>query len=523
MFRLLLGGTFGAVIALALGIAGLAWWCAAHTAHQFERVRLSQEVRAEFLRLCAVHEAALQEAARSGAGFGGEAARAALAQQFATLRRVNMAEMALVPGDPREEAEMHRLAALELAAHAALDRIAGAAAALREEGSAEAMRRFEAALADGFGAEFQRNLDAAVREEEEEAARTEAAARAALELAAELTRAGMIGVVLIGGGAMVLLFRRLQRPLGGLAEAARAAAAGDLTRRIAPEAARGEFAPVAASFNAMIDEVARSRAAMEATRGALEAAVAARTVELASANATLRQGDDARRRFLADVSHELRTPLTVIRGEAEVALRAERPAEEYRRALTRVAEEAALTARLVDDLLFVARSEAGEARVAVQAVAFDEVVRRAAAAARALAAPRRVRVIERACAQPVVVQGDPERLRQLVIILLDNAVRYSDPGGDVTVTLAPAKEGVQLTVADAGMGIAEEEIERVFERFYRGDGAAARHAEGAGLGLPLARAIARAHGGELALESRLGEGSTARLTLPVVRRLRAVA
>jgi signal transduction histidine kinase len=273
----------------------------------------------------------------------------------------------------------------------------------------------------------------------------------------------------------------------------------------------------------MLDEVVRSRQALERNRDTLEQSVLSRTAELAAANATLRRGDDARRRFLAEVSHELRTPLTVIRGEAEIALRGtDQPVPIYKQALARIAEEAAGTARLVDDLLFVARSEAGEVRFAVQAVAMDSVVQRAAAAARTIGESRAVRVTEQLGRNGVVL-GDADRLRRLVLILLDNAVRYSRPGGEVEVTLTATAEAVQLTVQDHGIGIALEDQERVFERFYRGPGAAQLHAGGSGLGLPLARAIARAHGGELTLDSRPGEGTTLRVMLPAARQLQAVA
>lgn len=523
MFRRLLTGTMGTVLGLSLGIAGVAWWSSAESAYQFERLRLSQEVRAEYLRLAALSASLLREVTLAGAEFTAEPAQLRLNQQFDALRRVNLAEVALLPEDPGEIEEMHELAAMELAAHAALDRLARAAAALRREGSRAAQARFEAAVTEGFGTAFRDSLANAIRREEAQAVTTEREALAALGIAGHVARIGAAALVVVVAATLFLLFGRLQRPLNGLARAAQAVAAGDLSQRIPPEAAGGEFAHVAASFNAMVEEIARSRAALERARDELEQAVEARTAELAAANAELKRGDETRRRFLADVSHELRTPLTVMRGEAEIALRAaDRPAEDYRKALTRIAEEARLTARLVDDLLFVARSEAGEARLAAQAVAFDEVVRGAAAAARILAAPRQVRVTEQVAGRSVTVRGDPERLRQLVLILLDNAVRYSDPGGEVQVSLEPAPEGIRLCVRDTGMGIAPAEIERVFERFYRGHGAAARHASGSGLGLPLARAIARAHGGEVLIESRPGEGSTARLILPAVRRLQLV-
>jgi len=532
MFKLLLSGTIGAMLALALVIAGLATWCTANATYHFERMRLAQEVRGQYQMLDAMADAILREAAQAGARFQEDAARGRIAAQFEVIRQAHLAELGLTPLNPAEGDELHHLAALEVAAHAALTRFGAASAALAGDSPDAARASFEALLGEAFGAEFHEALATAIRRETAEAAATEAEAREALAMVGQFAQAGAVLAVLVAAGSLVLLIRRLQRPLDRLVQAAHAVAAGEFDRRIEPGAARGEFAPVARSFNAMIDQVARARTAHEQARDALEQSVATRTAELAAANATLRHGDEVRRRFLADVSHELRTPLTVIRGEAEIALRgANRPPEDYRRALARIAEETALTAHLVDDLLFVARSEAGEARLARHTVAFDEVVRRAAAAARTLAAPRQVRVIERACAVPAIVQGDPERLRQLVLILLDNAVRYSESGGDVTLTLAPAADGVVLSVADQGIGIPPEEIDRVFERFHRGDRAATRHPEGSGLGLPLARAIARAHGGEVTLESHAapdnrpgaGSGTTARLRLPLAPRLEAAA
>ncbi len=524
MVKLLLSGTIGLVLALALGIAALATWCAASASAQFEHLHTAQAVRGEYQALDSLAGGLLRTIAMAGPDVVEANLQPQLAAQFEAIRQAHLAEIARNPTDPVERAELQALATLEIAAHAGLHSLIHAAHAMTPARTPTIEARFAALLAEGFGSAFHAGLAEAIARETAEIAAVDAEAQEALAMVSRVTQVGAVLVALVAIGSVLLLSRRLQQPLDRLAEAAEAVAAGDFGRRIEPAAARGEFAPVARSFNAMMDHVARARAQLEAARDALEGTVAARTAELAAANATLRQGDEARRRFLADVSHELRTPLTVMRGEAEIALRGtERSAEEYRRALTRIAEEAALTGHLVDELLFVARSEAGQARIARQPVSFDEVVQRAAAAARTLAQPRQVRVVERACSVPFAVQGDPEKLRQLVLILLDNAVRYSEPGGDVTVTLAPAAEIVQLFVEDQGIGIPPEEIERVFERFHRSEGAAALHPEGSGLGLSLARAIARAHGGEVTLEGRAGGGTTARLLLPLAPRLQAVA
>jgi signal transduction histidine kinase len=375
---------------------------------------------------------------------------------------------------------------------------------------------------EGFRALF----DAAIAEEEAETRDAQAEAQAAL---ARVNLAGQFGggaAVVLGTLALSVLLRRLRRPLAELADAAGAVAAGDLDRRVRLEdGRRDEFAHVAASFNTMVAEVARSRSGEAEVRRRLEEAVAARTAELARANEDLRRADDVRRRFLADVSHELRTPITVIRGEAEVTLRGEaaKPAEEYRAALARIAEQAAHTGRLVDDLLFVARAEAGEPRMAMQAVALDALLRRTLIEAEAIARGAEVALALTEAAAETVVQGDPGRLRQALMILLDNAIRYSGAGSFVEVALRHSPAGAALCVADKGIGIAEEDLPHVFERFWRGSRAARLHADGSGLGLPLAKTIVEAHGGIIGIESRAGEGTAVTITLPLAGRLRAVA
>jgi signal transduction histidine kinase len=528
MSRLLLSVTFGLLLALALGCAGVAWLGAAQATQHLNRARLAHDVLAEHRRLAHWMDIMLRDAALAAdparpLTFDASAARNRLREQFAETRRRVAAEIALLPADSAQRDELEQVAQLEVHAFAVVERLDQSLRAMRG-GAEEEQELLAATLAEGFGTGFRTLLARLAEAERSEAEHATDRAEAAMRRAARLAGLAASAALVVAAGAPFLLFRRQTRPLEELAAVARAAAAGDLSRRVDATQAGDEFAHVARDFNVMIAELARGQAALRSSRDALEAAVAARTAELAAANATLRRSDDARRRFLADVSHELRTPLTVIRGEAEIALRGgAKDGADYRQTLGRVAEEAAHTARLVDDLLFVARSEAGEARAAVQAVAFAELVRGGVAAARTLGAERRVTVLERLAVEDAVVQGDPNRLRQLVLILLDNAVRYSDPGGTVTVTLVSTPAGVQLSVADQGMGISADDLERVFERFYRGDGAATRHAGGTGLGLPLARAIALAHDGAITLDSRLGEGTTARVVLPVVRRLRVVA
>ncbi|PWS34071.1 hypothetical protein DFH01_27480 [Falsiroseomonas bella] len=529
MFRPLLIGTFGAVLALTLACAGLAWWTASVAVFQMERTRHVHEVLHGHLHLESEADRLLQAATAAALGdeqlgFGPGHARATIRAQFANIRRHITAEIAMLPQNLAEREELDDLAALEQLSHGFVQRLEDAASLSAAGRMEEARAQLRIVVQGGLGTEFRNAVHAAVDREREDAIAAEREAERMTAAPARLARLMAALAVLVAVIAAAVLIRRLQRPLDQLAGAAEAVTGGDFSRRVTGVPTKGELGRVVRSFNTMLDEVARSRAALQSSHAALEQAVEARTAELAAANEALQRSDQARRRFLADASHELRTPLTVIRGEAEVALRgADKPVADYRHALGRVAEEAAHTARLVDDLLFVARSEAGEARSARHPVALDEVVQGAVSAARTLGAPRGIRVGSNALPRRVVVQGDADRLRQLVLILLDNAVRYSDAGGEVVVELQMLQEQVRLVVADDGIGIAPEDLERVFERFHRGADAAARHDGGSGLGLPLARAIARAHGGEVRLENRTGRGTVALVELPAAHPLQAVA
>jgi signal transduction histidine kinase len=513
------------VLALALACAALAWWGASHSSFLMERSRLAQEVLVEHLRLQASLDATLRAATLATLSepptpFDAEDARAELRERFAAIRRGIAAEVALMPGDADERDELEAAAWLELTVHdllGRLERVSGLAGA----GETELARQL---LAPAANEEIRSAVSAAVASERVEVEEAVADGATAMAQVVTLSRVLALAATLFTGGALLLLFRRLRRPLAELTAAARRAATGDLSARIEPGRRQDEFAELIGHFNTMLEELARNRSGLERDQEQLARAVRERTAELANANEILRQGDDSRRRFLADVSHELRTPLTVIRGEAEIALRGSgRDAAAYREALARIAAEAAHTARLVDDLLYVARSEAGAPRIVVQAVAMAELAARAAEVARRLAEPRGVRIQDAPAAGGLVVQGDPDRLRQLLVILLDNAVRYSAPQGEVRLAVGAGPESVVVSISDDGIGIPADELPRIFDRFYRGSGATTQHAGGSGLGLPLARAIARAHGGDVTLESRPGRGTTARVLLPAAQPLKVVA
>ena len=214
------------------------------------------------------------------------------------------------------------------------------------------------------------------------------------------------------------------------------------------------------------------------------------------------------RRFMADAAHELRTPITVLRSQAEVALQRERDSEGYAQALRRVESEAERLGATVEDLLTLARADAGERPLERRRVFLDDLALDAASGARALAERRGV-ALEVGTFEEAVLTGDPALVRQLLMIVLDNAVKFTPAGGRVRLGVAASEGQAEVVVEDTGIGIGAEQLPHIFERFYRGDPARARGngAEGAGLGLAIARWIADAHGARIDVTSEPGTGT----------------
>ncbi len=221
---------------------------------------------------------------------------------------------------------------------------------------------------------------------------------------------------------------------------------------------------------------------------------------------------EQQRQFMADASHELRTPVSVIRTAGDVTLsQPDRASEEYRDALAIVVEQSRRLARLVDDMLVLARADAGGYPIAVADVDLHEVAADCLAVVQILADERRVAL--EAAIEPIVrMQGDESLLRRMVLNLLTNAIEHTPDEGRVTLTVATEDRRIALRVADTGHGIPPDERERIFERFVRLD--ASRHTGGAGLGLSIARWIAEAHGGTLRLAQSGPDGSEFVAELP---------
>ena len=218
-------------------------------------------------------------------------------------------------------------------------------------------------------------------------------------------------------------------------------------------------------------------------------------------------------RFIADASHELRTPLAVLRGETEVSLSQPRSIDEYQTSLNLIKDEAERLSRIVEDLFVLARQPADRKAVARQPVRLDKIVAECGRAAQVLAGRKNLKLkIDPGTA--LLLTGDDELLQRMILNLLDNAVKYTPAGGEISVELVASNGDACLTVRDNGIGIPAKDQPHVFDRFYRVDKARSRALGGAGLGLSIARQIAEAHGGTVSLESS-SDGSTFTVVLPV--------
>lgn len=223
---------------------------------------------------------------------------------------------------------------------------------------------------------------------------------------------------------------------------------------------------------------------------------------------------ERQRRFSSDVSHELRTPLTAIRGEAELALRRQRPAEDYRTALETIQKESVAMGVTVEDLLLLARAETGGLPTTKVPVATGEFLANAAAKAEQLGKAKQIQVRVIETEAPVNFLAAENYLSLALGNLLSNAVKHSPERGVVTLTCKKSKKGlVTFSVADQGEGIPPVLLEKIFDPFCRVDSARNRIAGGVGIGLSLARALAKLRGGDVHAESTQGRGSHFHLSI----------
>jgi signal transduction histidine kinase len=305
---------------------------------------------------------------------------------------------------------------------------------------------------------------------------------------------GLVGSFLLLGGFGYLLARGVLRPVGRIARAAEKIARGDRSARVRGSDANGdELQRMAQSFNWMAASVERNHNAM------LEA-------------------ERVKQDFFTLVSHELRTPLTSIIGYLDVLLddvKEQLPPDQRHKFLAVMDRNSHRLLRLVGDLLFAARVDAGQVELESSEFDLTEVIRESVQTFRASAAREGLQLRHEIAEVPACV-GDSGRIAQAVDNLIGNAIKFTPPEGSVTVRLRPgAGDTADIEVEDTGIGIAPDDRHGVFHRFYRGEEATTRAIEGTGLGLAIVKVIVEAHGGNVSFSSVEGEGTVFRISLPI--------
>ncbi len=276
---------------------------------------------------------------------------------------------------------------------------------------------------------------------------------------------------------------RALAPVDHIAQTARTISAQNLSRRLVVPNTRDELQRLSETLNGMLER-------------------------LESAFRRITQ-------FTADASHELRTPVAVMRTRTELSLRKARSADEYRDTIAQVHDDLEQTSGLIEQLMYLARTDCGAEILQFAPTDVTEVLREACQQGSALAEAKQIEFRSLIPGRPVAISGDASSLRRLFLILIDNAVKYTAANGRVDVSLRGGDGFAAVEVRDTGIGIAEGDLPNVFERFYRADKARSRESGGVGLGLSIGRWIAEAHAGMIEVESSLGVGSTFRVRLPL--------
>ncbi|CUS99839.1 sensor histidine kinase [Candidatus Chrysopegis kryptomonas] len=287
-------------------------------------------------------------------------------------------------------------------------------------------------------------------------------------------------ISIVGG---IFLAGRSLKPVDDIVKTAREITAGNLSRRIPEPRSNDEIARLIKTLNDMIDRLEKSFERMK--------------------------------QFSADVSHEFKTPLTIIRGEIELALSGNKRANELKKTLVNILDEVVRLSNMVDDLLTLYKSDVGQIKFDFKEIELDVLLKDLLDDVAVLAEGSGVK-IKVGKLEKAVVSGDEMRLKQLFLNLIDNAIKYNKIGGEVLISVENKNGFVEVSISDTGIGIPDEEINLIFERFYRVDKARSRG--GVGLGLSIAKWIVESHNGKIEVESKLGQGSKFKVILPSVEK-----
>jgi len=295
------------------------------------------------------------------------------------------------------------------------------------------------------------------------------------------------------------LAHKALKPVDNITQTARVITSQNLNQRITPPKVKDEISRLIETFNEMISRLDQSFRQIK--------------------------------QFSSDASHELKTPLTILKGEVEVTLRKERTPQEYQQTLKSNLEEINRMSQIVEDLLLLSRADTGEVRLNIEDINLTEILNEVVTQMDRLAQSKGLYLSTSNHHQDIHIFGDALRIRELFINLIENGIKYTEEGGSIHITLQKEnsppvrsqsdweggeKNGfVKVIISDTGIGIAKEDQERIFSRFFRVDKARSRERGGSGLGLSICKWIVEAHQGEIVVESELGKGSSFIVKLPL--------
>jgi heavy metal sensor kinase len=290
-------------------------------------------------------------------------------------------------------------------------------------------------------------------------------------------------LVLVASAGGYWLSRKAVAPVGEIARAAQSISEHELSRRLRVLHTGDELQSLSETLNAMFARL--ERAFKRVTQ------------------------------FTADASHELRTPIALMRTRTEVALRKQRSEAEYRETILRINQELERTSALIENLMTLARADAGSEALQVAPTNLNELLLEISETARLLAEGKSIQYDQRLPKTPLCVTGNAPSLRRLFLILIDNAVKYTPHDGRISVVLETSDGAAVTEIRDTGVGISPEDLPHIFERFYRADESRSRESGGTGLGLSIAQWIAEAHRGKISVVSKVGAGSVFRVQIPL--------
>jgi signal transduction histidine kinase len=516
MIRTRLAMVFSALALLALMQSAFAWWAASTAAHHAERSVNATRMLAEYLEISGNKQRLkVWFAQRMLADDPAPEVRIGLMTSMqASLQALrDLAEAA--PEDLRV-LERQEVATVALNIAAMGKAIEEAERPGGDLPPAEQWRTVLLAFDELAGRDMRELLRQAVERHEG------ASLQAAADLAQALRRIRLmeailaIGVIGLALASVVYFVRRLDHPFAELARLSTALAAGNFSAR-SEMRGRDEFARIGSLLDSMAERLAEAQARSQQLQTQLDELVAERTRALSHAFESLLGIEARRRQFFAELSHELRTPVTVIRGEAEVALRNRSDTGAQAEALARIIEATGDLGGRVQDLLDAARGGSLDYALTIRREPLHAIVAAAVEQMQAVAAHRALLLkLQTPLARDKGwVDVDRERLQQALVIVLDNALRYSPQGGTVEVGLAEESEHWIVCIDDEGPGMSEEELERAFEPQFRGATGEQLAPQGQGLGLPIALRIVEALGGGIELHNRATGGLRVSIALPV--------